>query len=50
MMVNLDPAGGPPAPAVMKAIVQANANHAGVYGTVLRTGRLAVGQAIRLHR
>lgn len=50
VMVNLDPDGGPPAPAMMKAIVQANANHAGVYGTVLRTGRLAVGQTIRLHR
>lgn len=50
VMVNLDPAGGPPAPAMMKAIVQANGNTAGVYGTVLRTGRLAVGQAIRLHR
>jgi uncharacterized protein YcbX len=50
VMVNLDPAGGPPAPALMKEIVRVNANHAGVYGTVTRTGRLAVGQAIVLHR
>ncbi|MBK9033134.1 MAG: MOSC domain-containing protein [Myxococcales bacterium] len=50
VMVNLDPDGGPPAPAMMKAVVRANANHAGVYGTVTRTGALAVGQPIVLHR
>jgi hypothetical protein len=30
----------------MKAIVRANQNHAGVYGAVTRTGRLAVGAPI----
>jgi hypothetical protein len=45
-MVNLDPESARPAPEVMKAIVGANQNNAGIYGTVTRTGRLAVGQAI----
>ena len=27
-----------------------NENNAGIYGTVTRTGRLAVGQTIALHR
>ena len=50
VMVNLDPAGGSPEPAVLKAVVRANQNHAGIYGTVTRTGRVAVGQKIVLHR
>jgi uncharacterized protein YcbX len=45
-MVNLDPDTARPAPEVMKAIVRANENNAGVYGTVTRVGRLAVGQTI----
>ena len=45
-MVNLDPDSAKPAPEVLKAIVQANQNNAGIYGTVTRTGRLAVGQAV----
>jgi uncharacterized protein YcbX len=49
-MVNIDPDGGPPAPEVMKACVRANDNYAGIYGTVTRIGRLAVGQRIVLHR
>ena len=49
-MVNLDPDGGDPAPDVLKAVVHANQNNAGVYGTVTRTGRLAVGQTVVLHR
>jgi hypothetical protein len=49
-MVNFDPDGGPPAPEVMKAAVHANQNNAGIYGTVTRAGRLAVGQTILLHR
>src|SRR5580704_11298785 len=48
-MVNLDPDTASPAPEVMKAIVRANQNHAGVYGAVTRTGRLAVGQTILLN-
>jgi uncharacterized protein YcbX len=48
-MVNLDPDSARPAPEVMKAIVRVNQNHAGIYGTVIRTGRLAVGQSLFLH-
>jgi uncharacterized protein YcbX len=47
-MVNLDPASASSAPEVMKAIVGANQNNAGIYGTVTRIGRLAVGQTIFL--
>jgi len=45
-MVNLDPDSGSPAPEVLKAVVRANQNHAGIYGAVTRIGRLAVGQTI----
>src|ERR1051326_5913203 len=45
-MVNLDPDSAKPAPEVMKAIVRANQNYAGIYGAVTRVGRLAVGQKI----
>jgi uncharacterized protein YcbX len=48
-MVNLDPDTATPAPEVMKAVVRANQNNAGVYGTVTRIGRIVVGQAIFLH-
>jgi uncharacterized protein len=48
-MVNLDPDSASSAPEVLKAVVRANGNHAGIYGTVTRVGRLAVGQTIRLH-
>ena len=48
-MVNLDPDTASPAPEVLKAIVRANQNHAGVYGMVTRIGRLAVGQTLILH-
>jgi uncharacterized protein len=47
-MVNLDPDSASPAPEVLKAVVLANRNHAGIYGAVTRTGRLAVGQRITL--
>jgi len=47
-IVNFDPDSASPAPEVMKAIVRANQNHAGIYGTVTRIGRLAVGQTITL--
>lgn len=50
VMVNIDPDGGSPSPDVMQAVVRANQNNAGIYGTVTRTGRLAVGQTIVLHR
>ena len=48
-MVNFDPDSATPAPEVLKAVVRANQNTAGIYGTVNRTGELAVGQAILLH-
>ena len=47
-MVNLDPDSASPAPEVMKAVVRANQNNAGIYGSVTRIGRLAVGQTILL--
>ena len=50
VMVNLDPDGGGADPAMLKAVVRANDNNAGIYGTVTRTGRLAVGQTVVLHR
>lgn len=49
-MVNADPDDGSLAPEVLKAVVRAHENAAGIYGTVTRTGRLAVGQTIVLHR
>jgi MOSC domain-containing protein len=48
-MVNLDPDSASPAPEVLKAVVRTHQNTAGIYGAVTRIGRLAVGQAIRLH-
>ena len=45
-MVNLDPDSASPAPEVLKAVVRANQNHAGVYGAITRIGRLAIGQTI----
>ena len=47
-MVNLDPDSAIPTPEVMKAIVRANQNNAGIYGAVTRTGRLAIGQSMFL--
>ena len=48
-MVNLDPDSAHPTPEILKAIVRANHNNAGVYAAVTRTGQLAVGQPIFLH-
>lgn len=48
-MVNFDPGSGRCAPEVLKSIVRTNRNNAGVYGTVIRTGRLGIGQRVRLH-
>jgi uncharacterized protein YcbX len=48
-MVNLGPDSASPAPEVLKAVVRANQNNAGIYGAVTRIGRLAVGQTITLH-
>jgi uncharacterized protein YcbX len=48
-MVNLDPDSASSAPEVLKTVVRANQNNAGIYGTVTRIGRLGVGQTILLH-
>ena len=45
-MVNLDPESAHANTEVLKAIVRAKDNKAGVYGTVTRRGRLTVGQPI----
>jgi uncharacterized protein YcbX len=47
-MLNLDPDSARPAPEMLKAVVRVHENTAGVYGTVTRIGRLAVGQTIFL--
>jgi MOSC domain-containing protein len=47
-MLNLDPDTARPAAEMMKAVVRANKNNAGIYGTVTRIGRLTVGQTIFL--
>jgi uncharacterized protein YcbX len=47
-MLNIDPERGTLDAEMMKAVVGANQNCAGIYGTVTRTGRLAVGQAVRV--
>jgi hypothetical protein len=47
-MVNLDPDSVTRAPEVLRAVVRANQNNAGIYGAVTRIGQLAVGQTILL--
>jgi hypothetical protein len=48
-MINLDPDTARPAPEMLRAVVRANQNKAGAYGTVRRTGGLAEGQPVLLH-
>ena len=48
MMINLDPDTAKQDPAFMKAAVRLNANNAGVYTTVGRTGEITVGQSVTL--
>ena len=47
-MLNLDPDSAKPGPEVMKVVARVNQNNAGIYGTVVHVGRLAVGQTIFL--
>lgn len=47
-MVNFDPDSATVTPEVMKAIVRANQNYAGVYSAVTRVGRVAAGQPVLL--
>ena len=48
MMLNLDPDTGTQDARVMKAVVGLNGNNAGVYGTVVQTGTIRVGQPVSL--
>lgn len=48
VMINLDPDTAKQDAAVMKTAVRLNKNYAGVYGTVVRTGQLSVGQPVSL--
>lgn len=45
-MVNVDPDSARATPEVLKAIVRERDNRAGVYGAVIRRGRIAVGQPV----
>jgi len=47
-MINLDPETGEADSRVMKAAVRLNANHAGVYATVTRSGELRIAQEVWL--
>ena len=47
-MLNLDPVTGAITPQILKAVVQANQNCAGVYGAPFRTGELRVGERVFL--
>ena len=48
VMMNLDPDTAEANAEVMKTVIRMNENHAGVYGTVVRTGELRVGQVVGL--
>jgi len=48
VMVNFDPGTAERDSEVMKTIVRLNQNYAGVYGTVVRSGELRVGQVVTL--
>ncbi|HEU5162397.1 MAG TPA: MOSC domain-containing protein [Thermoanaerobaculia bacterium] len=50
VMINLDPETAAQDARVMKAAVRLNRNNAGVYGTVVQTGTIAIGQTVRLAR
>ena len=45
-MINFDPDSGLRTPEVLKAVVRERDNKAGIYGTVIRCGRLAVDQPV----
>jgi uncharacterized protein YcbX len=48
VMLNLDPDTAQSNAEMMKTAVRMNENHAGVYGTVVRTGEIRVGQTVSL--
>lgn len=47
-MINYDPDSGRSTPEMLKSVVRVNQNNAGIYGTVIRTGRVSIGQTVRL--
>jgi hypothetical protein len=49
-MINLGPDSAASSPEMLKAVVRANGNNAGVYATVVRIGEIAVGQTVTLRR
>ena len=48
MMINIDPNTGTQDARVLKTVVRLNRNNAGVYGTVVQTGTILVGQPVSL--
>jgi uncharacterized protein YcbX len=48
VMINLDPDTATQDPRVMKTVVRMNKNNAGVYGTVVQTGTIRVGDSVSL--
>lgn len=48
MMINLDPDTAVQDKRVLKTVVRLNKNHAGVYGTVVQTGTIRVGDPVSL--
>ena len=48
VIINMDPNTAKQDPRVLKAVVRLNANNAGVYGTVVQTGTIRVGQPVCL--
>lgn len=49
-MINLDPDTAESTPELLKTVARLNQGNAGVYGTVVRTGLLSVGQPVWLRR
>jgi uncharacterized protein YcbX len=47
-MLNLDPKTAEQDARVLKTVVRLNQNNAGVYGTVVQTGKISVGEKVRL--
>jgi uncharacterized protein len=47
-MLNLDPKTAEQDARVLKTVVRLNQNNAGVYGTVVRTGKISVGEKVNL--
>jgi MOSC domain-containing protein YiiM len=47
-MINIDPDTAAPDPQVLKTVVRLNENNAGVYGTVVQTGTIRVGDPVCL--